>query len=165
MDRLDRKNCDEKLNTENVMRRLLPPLLLVLVLVLMAASTVAFPSQGRLFGAWSWLGVVPVAVGLAVAIAARRTFAVLSTNIQTFGEPDTLVTTGLFRMSRNPMYLGMVLVALGAAVLWASPAALALAIGFFVVCDRWYVAFEERKMLQRFGAAYEAYRATTRRWL
>ncbi len=147
------------------MRRLLPPLLLLVVLALMAASNVAIPNQPRLFGAWSWMGVVPVVVGLAIEIAARRRFATARTNVQTFGEPDTLVTTGLFRVSRNPMYLGMVLVALGAAVLWANPAALALALGFLIVCDRWYVAFEERKMLERFGAAYDAYRSKTRRWL
>lgn len=94
-----------------------------------------------------------------------RQFERARTNIKTFDRPDKLVTWGVFRWTRNPMYLGFAgaLFGLWLALGSASPALIMLA--FWVTCDRWYIRFEERVMRQRFGADYLAYCERTRRWL
>jgi protein-S-isoprenylcysteine O-methyltransferase Ste14 len=55
--------------------------------------------------------------------------------------------------------LAGVTVLLGSISPWIAPVA------FFALADNWYIPFEERACSERFGAAYEAYRATTRRWV
>jgi len=76
-----------------------------------------------------------------------------------------LVSDGLFRWSRNPMYLGFVLLLLGIAILLGTATPFAGPLIFAIVADRWYIGFEERAMRQKFGADYEAYRRRTRRWI
>lgn len=76
-----------------------------------------------------------------------------------------LVTTGANTITRNPMYVGMAGVLLGHAV-WRGSWAALLPLGAFVVyLDRVQVAAEEAALLTNFGAEYDAYRATTPRWL
>lgn len=80
-------------------------------------------------------------------------------------QASALVTTGIYRVTRNPMYLGMVLllaawaVWLGGAPVWLGPLALLLWL------DRFQIRPEERAMQTLFGAEFDAYRARTRRWL
>lgn len=78
---------------------------------------------------------------------------------------SALVTGGPFRFSRNPMYLGAVVVGIGAALaagtwlMWLVPVVL------FVLQNFVIIPFEERSMERTFGDAYHAYRARVRRWI
>lgn len=78
---------------------------------------------------------------------------------------SSLVVTGVYALTRNPMYLGLLLVLLGwAAFLW-SPWALPGPVGFVAYISRFQIAPEERVLLNLFGAEYSDYKATVRRWL
>lgn len=83
----------------------------------------------------------------------------------TFDKPDLLVRSGPFSFSRNPMYLGMGVIVFGLAIMLGSAWPLLPAAVFCIILDRWYVQFEEEKMLQTFGEDYEAYKRTVRRWI
>jgi protein-S-isoprenylcysteine O-methyltransferase Ste14 len=114
---------------------------------------------------WSFLGAIAVLAGLLVGFAGLVQFRRANTNILPFREADALVTTGPFRYTRNPMYLGLALVLLGA---WVLMGALSPIVGvaiFVVVADRWYIRFEERMLHQKFAADFTAYRSKVRRWL
>ena len=77
----------------------------------------------------------------------------------------TLVVSGIYRISRNPMYLGFLVCLPGWAILLSNPAAL-LPIPLFVLgMNRWQIVPEEKALTQRFGTAFVAYMARTRRWL
>lgn len=81
-------------------------------------------------------------------------------------KPTTaLVTDGLYRFTRNPIYLGFALIYLGLAVAIDSLGALAFLLPCLVVVDRFVIVREERYLATLFGAAYEAYRKKVRRWL
>ena len=81
-------------------------------------------------------------------------------------EPDqALILAGIYRFSRNPMYLGMALLCFGIAMFFESLAAALLLAVTLVVIDRYVIAREEAYLARRFGAEYEAYRAKVRRWL
>lgn len=110
-------------------------------------------------------GAILMGVGLVPLIVARIQFAKTKTNIFTFDEPGQLVTTGVFRVSRNPMYLGFALLLLGVSWLLRSIPAMIIFMAFVLITDRWYIAFEERWMRDKFGSAFEAYAKRTRRWL
>ncbi|WP_294644754.1 isoprenylcysteine carboxylmethyltransferase family protein [uncultured Aureimonas sp.] len=78
--------------------------------------------------------------------------------------PDALVTTGLFGLSRNRVFLGMLAIAAGLAVAVPSPAVIGCALAFWIACEV-QVRDEERVLECSFGPAYNAYRSAVRRWI
>lgn len=78
---------------------------------------------------------------------------------------SSLVTTGVFRVTRNPMYLGLVLALPGWAAHLANVAALAGPLLFALYITRFQILPEERVLAARFGPDFEAYRLRTRRWI
>ncbi|WAJ26638.1 methyltransferase family protein [Antarcticirhabdus aurantiaca] len=78
--------------------------------------------------------------------------------------PDHLVTTGLFGLSRNPVFLGMLAMAAGLAVAVPCLAVVACALAFWIACEV-QVRDEERLLERSFGPAYAAYRSAVRRWI
>jgi protein-S-isoprenylcysteine O-methyltransferase Ste14 len=76
-----------------------------------------------------------------------------------------LVTSGLFRWTRNPMYLAMLLVLLAWACIVSNWAALAMLPLFVAYLNRFQIGPEERALQARFGAEFESYRRKVRRWL
>lgn len=147
------------------MKKLLPPVLTLLCILLMLMLDWQLPLGQALPPPWHLAGLVPILAGIALAAAGRARFARVGTEIYTFREPGQLVTGGVFRLTRNPMYLGMALLLAGVALLLGSLSPLVVAAGFVVIADRWYIRFEEAAMTAKFGDAYRAYQQGTRRWL
>lgn len=80
-------------------------------------------------------------------------------------EASTLMTTGVFRRSRNPIYLGMALLLLGWILRLDAPFALPLVPLFVWLVERRFILGEEAMLARNFGPAWERYRGATRRWL
>lgn len=145
--------------------KILPPALTLLFAAGMAAAHFIEPNLIFLDYPHSVWGLLPAVIGLAISFIAADHFGRQKANIQTFGEPNRLVTNGLFAYTRNPMYLGMALFLSGIAALSGSLVALALLAIFVVIVDRWYISFEEKAMLRNFGEQYAGYAKKVRRWL
>lgn len=144
---------------------LLPPRLFLIALIAMALFGTLLPGPRLLDEPVRWFGLLPLAAGGWLTVASGLRFHRSGTNIKTFDPPTRIVTDGFFRWTRNPMYLGFVLMAVGVAVLFGTAMPLLIAAAFAVICDRWYVRFEERAMRTAFGDAYDAYCRSTRRWV
>jgi protein-S-isoprenylcysteine O-methyltransferase Ste14 len=87
------------------------------------------------------------------------------TTLMPFSQPSMLVTHGFFRLSRNPLYTGLLLSIVGAVIMLGS-ATPALAIPLFIVLMHTrFIAHEERVLERRFGEPYRNYRQRVRRWL
>ena len=83
-----------------------------------------------------------------------------------FSKTHSLQTTGVYRLTRNPMYLGLAALVLGFGLaIGDSVGALVGTIGFVVVITRLQILPEERAMLKKFPKQYPKYREQTRRWL
>lgn len=115
---------------------------------------------------------VAVAIGVAVAggviaFAGVATFRAHRTtmNPTTPGEASVIVTDGVYRYTRNPMYLGLLLVLAGWAVFLGNVVACLFLPAFVLAMHRLQILPEERAMESRFGGDYERYAARTRRWL
>ena len=147
------------------MRRLLPP---VVVLVLFACLALLWSFHPSGFAMRPERGLpweFPLIVGMVLLMAARWQFVRSKAEINTFKTPAALVTNGLFRFSRNPMYLGFVLLLTAAAMFVNLWCALAAPLAFIAACSFWYIPHEERNMRGAFGAAYDDYAWRVRRWL
>ena len=153
------------------MRRLelkFPPLLIV------AAFAAAMVALARAFPAASIALPlrVPAAIALAVlggviAIAGVIAFRAHRTTVNPMRPESaaTVVIGGVYRFSRNPMYLGLLL-ALAGLALYVSNALAMLLLPAFVACmNRVQIEPEERALAARFGEQYAAYRARVRRWV
>ncbi len=116
-------------------------------------------------GEWAALGIAPIAMGLSMAVIGNRQFARAHTAINPFAVPSTLVAGGPFRLSRNPMYLGMVFVLLGAAIAWGTVTPFFVLPPFARLISTRFIAHEETTMKETFGAEYEEYARRVRRWL
>jgi len=76
-----------------------------------------------------------------------------------------LVVTGFYRFTRNPMYLGMVLVLIGWSIYLGSPLAIIGVVGFVLVMNHIQIKPEEIAMEAQFGQDYLEYKNTVRRWV
>ncbi len=144
--------------------RINPPTLFWILIAAILAAYLFLPLE-RFDRPWlPWAGGALAVLGIAISVAGKMRFQRAGTNVYTFEDPDMLVTDGLYTVSRNPMYLGLVLAGFGAALASATAAALILAAVFALIVRYWYIAYEEEVMQRRFGAEYDAYCARVRRW-
>jgi protein-S-isoprenylcysteine O-methyltransferase Ste14 len=144
---------------------ILPPTLFLLCVVAMALLHWLAPLRVVVPLPVALAGLLPLGAGIAAAVWGSRRFEVAGTQIRTFDTPTRLVTDGLFRLTRNPMYLGFVTALVGLWALFGSLSPGLAVLAFAGVAHRVYIPFEERALRGRFGAEYEVYRDATPRWL
>ena len=115
-----------------------------------------------------WLaaaGGLLIAAGLAVGIVAMGLFRRAAEKPEPWTSTGTIVTTGLYRRTRNPMYLGMALIYAGLALALDAPIALLLLPVLILLIQTQVIAREERYLEAKFGDAYRDYRQRVCRWL
>lgn len=143
----------------------LPPPLWALILVAVAFG---------LGGAWTMqplfrqrtLGVALIVLGLALAVWGRMVFAREGAEIlPTSPTNSKLVQRGPFRLSRNPMYLGLLALLIGIALVVGTGPMLLVPPIFFAAMHWGFIPFEEAKMARQFGQEYGDYKRRVRRWL
>lgn len=153
-------------NSHLTAMRIPPVLMLFGAMALSAASAVADPFA-RPSGALRLLGGLFAAGGLAVAASGVAAFRRQRTTVDPrYPERATaLVAEGVYRWTRNPMYVGFVTIAAGAAVALGSPLALLGPGVLTVYLDRVQIPAEEMALRARFGAPFESYARTVNRWV
>jgi protein-S-isoprenylcysteine O-methyltransferase Ste14 len=107
--------------------------------------------------------VAALAVGLSAVLGFRRARTTL--NPLNPDQVSALVVRGVYRWTRNPMYLAMLLVLAGWACIVSNGAALAILPLFVAYLNRFQIAPEERALRARFGAQFDNYSKKVRRWL
>ena len=147
--------------------RVPPPLVMLLTGAAMTAVawlTPAVNSGGPL--RWT-IGGLGLAMGASVVVIGARTFWRNRTTIDPVDieRASTLVTGGIFSLSRNPMYVGFTTMLVCWGICLGAPWSLLGPVGFLFFIKRFQVIPEERAMHAKFGQAYDDYRAKVRRWV
>lgn len=112
-----------------------------------------------------WTGIVLLSAGAALAVWSRRTMEGANTNVHPALPATTLVITGPFRFSRNPMYVARTVLYLGLGVLVNALCVLVVLVPLLLVMQYGVIKPEERYLEAKFGDVYRQYRAGVRRWL
>ena len=112
-----------------------------------------------------WAGGVLIVAALGIAGAAVEEMRRARTAVDPYSPSTALVRTGPFARSRNPIYVGLILLALGIALLANALWCALLLLPAVAVLRRFVIAREEAYLERRFGEAYRSYRAATPRWL
>ena len=144
-----------------------PPLVALSMSILMWVAARAVPSLD--FGAPGRrvIATAVAAAGVGFAVTGVTSFRRARTTVNPL-KPESasaLVTSGVYRISRNPMYVGLSFVLLGWAVLLSNVLAFAILPGFILYMNRFQIRPEEVALQQLFGEGYSTYRARVRRWL
>lgn len=111
------------------------------------------------------VGAILIFAGLVIAVSAMRRFRRAGTTVPTHEPTSAVVTSGIYRFSRNPIYVGMTLLYLGIAVMADGAWTAAMLIPILAIMRYGVVAREEAYLERKFGDAYRDYKAAVRRWL
>lgn len=145
-----------------------PPPVVVLLLgtvmwgISLTTASIAMATSVRVIAA-----IAMAASGVAIIISGAVAFRRGGTTVNP-RKPETassVVATGVYRFTRNPMYLGLVVLLVGWAVFLSSAWALAGPVIFVAYITRYQIVPEERALAAKFGDAYADYKAKVRRWL
>lgn len=138
----------------------IPPLWLGLALAVVWGMGLALGGT-----AWPAVGLALIAVGLAVILGAAVQMVLLRTSFVPRRDPTALVSGGFFAYSRNPIYLGDVLVLLGAVIYWGAWVALPVVPLFIWWITLRYILDEEARLRAGFGFAFEHWAQRVPRWI
>jgi protein-S-isoprenylcysteine O-methyltransferase Ste14 len=114
---------------------------------------------------YSYLGALVMLLGLGLMTWAAMLFRKVETSFQLQGKSSSLVTSGPFHLSRNPIYLGMLIWLIGLAILLGSLIAFVFPPVFFMLANFYVIPLEEKSMEQMFGKQFVEYKRRARRWL
>jgi protein-S-isoprenylcysteine O-methyltransferase Ste14 len=146
-------------------RRIIPPGWLCIALLASFALHHYLPLVQLLRPPLTWLGVPFICVGLAFAAGGVGAFRVAGTTVIPFAQATALVTSGVYRLTRNPMYLGLTLILAGSDWLLGSLGALLPLPLLVALLQGAYIRPEERFLEGIFGGDYALYKARVRRWI
>ena len=138
----------------------LPPFWLLLCVVLTWASPWVVPWGSTFFG-----GLLFFAARTLLTLAALLEFRRSATTVVPRKAPSALITGGIFRWSRNPIYLADIFILLAFALIWGKLLGFFLAPVLGVFLDRRFIRGEEARLRVAFGDAFDRYAETTRRWI
>lgn len=146
----------------------IPPALATLICALLMALLAHLLPPVEM--AWAWrLGaaLASSALGAGVCLAGVAAFRRARTTVNPLvpEQASALVQAGIYRHTRNPMYLGFALLLVAWAALLGAPLALLAVAGFVLYLDRFQIVPEERALAGLFGADYTRYRERVRRWV
>jgi len=145
--------------------RILPPTYLFVAIVIMVVLHFLFPGTKLITLPWNLLGAVPLVLGIMMNLIADRAFKKVGITVKPYEKSTTLITEGVFRVSRHPMYVGFVLILLGIAIFVGSLTPYIVIVIFAVLMDMVFIRVEERMLEETFGEAWLDYKKHVRRWL
>jgi protein-S-isoprenylcysteine O-methyltransferase Ste14 len=150
---------------ETFPKKMLPPTLFMTFTILMIILGLIWPLKTIITFPYTVMGIPIIILGLGMSMWGSNKFSKVGTNIQTFEEPDILVTDGLYKYSRHPMYLGFTISLLGTFILLGSVTPIVLVLTFIIITEKWYITYEEEIMIRKFGKQYKNYQSITRKWI
>ena len=156
------------MNAMNSLELKIPPpfVALALALLMWVTSSVAQPIEVP-FALRLGIALVLVVVGQSISISAMVAFRRAKTTMNPIkaSAASSLVSSGVYRFTRNPMYLGLLLTLSAWAVFLSNPLALLFVPLFMLYMNRYQIGPEERVLSSLFGAEYVAYKKKVRRWI
>ncbi|MBN2301467.1 MAG: isoprenylcysteine carboxylmethyltransferase family protein [Lentisphaerae bacterium] len=147
------------------MKKPSPLTFLLAAIVLSTVLHFLLPLQQLLKFPWRLVSILPLLTGIALNLSADQIFKRYNTTVKPFEKSNALITSGVFRITRNPMYLGMTLILLGIALLMGSITPYLVVIAFPILVDHWFISPEEKLLENTFGDQFRQYQRQIRKWI
>jgi len=148
-----------------MIKRRSPLVYLLIAILLTVALHLLLPFRELIPFPWRLVGLLPLLLGIILNVLADRSLKRHEATVKPFAGSPALVPVGVYRVSRHPMYLGMILIIVGIAVLLGSLAAWLILPLLAILLDARFIRIEESMLGETFGEDYRRYRKQTRRWI
>jgi len=143
-----------------------PPPLIALLSILFGALFNWFWPAPMVSESWRWpLGALLILAGVGILVSCSRLFKKAQTNIRPTKTTSNIVTTGIYGLSRNPIYLAFVIVGVGIAIAVNSLWIALMQIPVVLLIRKFVIAKEEHYLESKFGDEYRNYKLKVRRWI
>ena len=145
--------------------KIMPPTYFLMCLVVAILISFLFPFAKVINDSYVYIGIPIIIGGIILEFWADTLFKKRKTTVQPFKKSSALVTEGPFRISRNPMYLGFVLILLGLTILFGNILVIFVPIALIVTFELIFIPDEERLLEETFKDEYLRYKKQVRKWL
>lgn len=145
--------------------KILPPRYFIIFLLLSIGLHFIFPIKKIIFPPYTYLGWLLIMFGIILNIWSDLLFKRKKTTVKPHKTPSSLETSGPFRISRHPMYLGMAAILLGTTILHGTLITFLFPIIFVILMEIKFIPIEEKNLEKVFGKKYLDYKREVRRWI
>jgi protein-S-isoprenylcysteine O-methyltransferase Ste14 len=145
--------------------KIYPPLMVLTGLIVQAAIAYLAPVQPLLAPLWQYIGIALMLLAFIGILILARGFSRHETSILPDGEPSQLMEGGLYKFSRNPIYVAMALLLFGSGLAFGHGLALLVVPVFVLAVQQVWIVKEEENLEAAFGQIYRNYKMRVRRWL
>jgi len=146
-------------------KKIMPTNYFMMLLVLSIVVHFVLPVFQIIRPPFSYSGVLFIVFGAIINVWTDNLFKKVHTTVKPHRMPTTLTTSGPFRISRHPMYLGMTSILLGVSFLCGSFITFLSPIFYMVIMEAVFIPMEEKNLASQFGDEYVDYRKRVRRWV
>ena len=146
-------------------RQPLPPTYFLIFLLLAIVLHFVLPLIKLIYPPYNFTGVLLIGIGIYLSIWADRLLKVKNTTVKPFEKTTYFIQEGPFRFSRHPMYLGMVIILVGVAILLGSISPFICSLGFFITMNIIFIPQEEKILKEAFGQDFINYKRRVRCWV
>jgi len=146
-------------------KKILPPTYFFITLLTAYLLYLFIPVQKIITYPWNVFGIIPGIAGAILNMIADKDFKKAGTTVKPFEKTSTLITRGVYRISRNPMYLGMLLILISATMITGSLSSFFVIPLFIILIQNVFIKEEEKMLAEEFGEDWESYKKKVRRWI
>jgi protein-S-isoprenylcysteine O-methyltransferase Ste14 len=146
-------------------RKITPDAYFVILLILSVLFHFIFPVTTLLPYPYSLNGLLLVITGIILVFRTNYLLLKNRTSLQPFETPSAFIISGSFRLSRNPIYLGMLIILIGAVMILGTLSSFVFPLLFFIILNQTIIPQEESILEKLFGNQYHAYKTKVRRWV
>ncbi len=142
----------------------MPPVILLIAILLQIVLHKLLPIM-IIFEKIYWIGIVLGFLGFFIFIGSLVAFKINKTTMIPFQDSSFLITNGIYKYTRNPMYLGMLIVLFGIAIYFGSISPFIMPPLFITVMNSRIIQHEELMLEKQFGESYMIFKNSVRRWI
>ncbi len=143
----------------------LPPVYFLACVFIAIGLHYQAPISSIIAAPWNMAGFAIIILGLAIVIQPALSFRKAQTALRPFKESSSLVRSGMYRITRNPMYLGMLTVLTGGAIYLGSLSPFVTPILLSLIIRHRFIRVEEAMLEEKFGDEYREFKQAVRRWI
>ena len=143
----------------------MPPTHFFTYLIISVILHLILPIKQIIFFPYNLLGIILIIAGIILNLWADRIFKDQKTTVKPDEKPTLLIDYGPFKISRNPMYLGMAIILIGTGIILGSISSFSGFVLFILAMEFYFIPDEERLMKESFGSDFENYKKKVRRWI
>ena len=142
----------------------MPPVIILIAILFQIALHKLLPIM-IIFEKMYWIGIVMGFLGFFIFTGSTLLFRINKTTMIPFQDPSFLITNGIYKYTRNPMYLGMLFVQFGIAIYFGSISPIIIPFLFIPIMNSRIIQHEEVMLEKQFGESYIIFKNSVRRWI